>query len=1032
MAIIEEHAGDARDDSSTRYTMSLGDTFQGTLDSADDGDWVRVELVRGVIYDVSHYGKDARLSLYDAAGNPIVNGNLRPPGEKLIFGPDVSGTYFVGIAGSKHDPTAWYDIVLVENTNPVGSVDAIAAYLTDGWWRDHEGAPSHRMDVASGGVLTANITALTDAGKQLARAALDAWTNVTGISFELVDGNDAQLTFDDDREGAGARIVKQNGVIVSAHINVSTDWLMAFGSTTDSYSMRTYMHEIGHVLGLGHVKPDAYSADFGVAEVSLLNSWQATVMSGYSQNRNSYIDASYAYPVTPMIADILAVQALYGVPDDSNRGDTIYGYRSNVAGYLGEFFTLWTGEGDPFVHIDLQPYNNYPALITLASADLDGDGDPDLVIGSGDGAFQYLENTGSLSFVQRTGAGNPLDGVDIGSYSAPALADLDGDGDLDLIAGSSNDDIAYFENTGTATSPRFQPSAAARPIPCTALTQVISASRPWPTSTATATSISLPGSIRRKLPTSRTPARQRLPAFTQRSGAANPMGNLDLEHYLVPALTDLDGDGDADLVVWGRDRRYGAPDYFENTGTATSPGFTARRGAASPLDTLHAGYISVPLFADLDGDGDPDLVAGRRDSTLAYFENTGTQAVPAFVATSTGNPAALTLYDSAGNDTLDLRTDHDSQRIDLRPEGMSDVYGLVGNLIIARDVVIENVIAGSGDDAVTGNAAANRLEGRSGDDVLAGGPGADTLIGGPGADTLDGGPGSDTASYETSGSRVDVRLSGTVVDQGDATGDTLIHIENLTGSAHDDVLAGNGQANVLAGLAGDDLLWGSGGDDLLVGGAGADRLAGGPGHDTASWAGSGEAVTVRLHSLKAAGGDAEGDTFPDTVDVAYTDEAGVVQIDALPDVEHLIGSAHDDILAGDRRDNRMEGGRGDDTLYGGPGGGDDDLSGGPGDDRLFGGQGADTLTGGPGDDALAGGPGADRFVFRPDDGADTVIAFERGIDNIDLTAFDIGSIDDLAMTASAEGVTVDLADSGGGSILLAGLTTLPDAGDFLV
>ena len=123
---------------------------------------------------------------------------------------------------------------------------------------------------------------------------------------------------------------------------------------------------------------------------------------------------------------------------------------------------------------------------------------------------------------------------------------------------------------------------------------------------------------------------------------------------------------------------------------------------------------------------------------------------------------------------------------------------------------------------------------------------------------------------------------------------------------------------------------------------------GGAGLDTASWAGSSEAVTVRLHSLAAKGGDAEGDTFPYRVDVTYTDADGVEQTEALPDVENLIGSNHDDILAGDRRDNDIDGGAGNDTLYGGPGGGDDVMAGGLGNDRLFGGQGNDTLTGGPG------------------------------------------------------------------------------------
>ena len=71
-------------------------------------------------------------------------------------------------------------------------------------------------------------------------------------------------------------------------------------------------------------------------------------------------------------------------------------------------------------------------------------------------------------------------------------------------------------------------------------------------------------------------------------------------------------------------------------------------------------------------------------------------------------------------------------------------------------------------------------------------------------------------------------------------------------------------------------------------------------------------------------------------------------------------------------------------------------------------------------------------MFGPGDGADTVTDFSSGLDNVDLTAFDIESVDDVSMTTVDDGVTLDLADIDGGSILLAGLTTLPEAGDFLV
>ena len=75
----------------------------------------------------------------------------------------------------------------------------------------------------------------------------------------------------------------------------------------------------------------------------------------------------------------------------------------------------------------------------------------------------------------------------------------------------------------------------------------------------------------------------------------------------TPSFADLDGDGDLDAVVGEDD---GNLNYFENTGSATAPAFTARTGAANPFNGVDVGYYSTPSFADLDGDGDLDAVVG--------------------------------------------------------------------------------------------------------------------------------------------------------------------------------------------------------------------------------------------------------------------------------------------------------------------------------------------------------------------------------------------------------------------------------------
>ena len=186
--------------------------------------------------------------------------------------------------------------------------------------------------------------------------------------------------------------------------------------------------------------------------------------------------------------------------------------------------------------------------------------------------------------------------------------------------------------------------------------------------------------------------------------------------------------------------------------------------------------------------------------------------------------------------------------------------------------------------------------------------------------------------------------SGGAASDGDGGSDILIEIENLVGSAFDDVLTGDGVSNVLKGGAGADQLFGEDGDDILQGGAGADILSGGAGVDVADYSLAAAGVTARLDS-QSASNDGDGGT------------------DTFVSIESLTGSAFNDLLIGGANGDVLRGGLGADTLLGFGG-----------NDVLWGGGGAaNTLQGGLGDDWYVL-EANDSVVEMTGEGVDTVEA----------------------------------------------------------
>jgi Ca2+-binding RTX toxin-like protein len=215
-------------------------------------------------------------------------------------------------------------------------------------------------------------------------------------------------------------------------------------------------------------------------------------------------------------------------------------------------------------------------------------------------------------------------------------------------------------------------------------------------------------------------------------------------------------------------------------------------------------------------------------------------------------------------------------------------------------------------DGILGQATGGAIKLGTGNDTAYGGNGAEIFSGGEGEDLIDGG-GDDTVDYSDATSGVSVDLSRTTSQfiGGGQGFDTLVDIENVTGSAFNDTIIGS---------TGNNTLRGGGGDDILDGGLGSDRLEGGTGTNTA-----------RCSGFAAA-----------TVDLSKTDpqDTGGFGTDTLVEIANLEGGFGADIFTGNDANNRLMGNGGNDTLQGGKG--NDTLNGGAGQDTaVFSGNSAD-------------------------------------------------------------------------------------------
>lgn len=341
--------------------------------------------------------------------------------------------------------------------------------------------------------------------------------------------------------------------------------------------------------------------------------------------------------------DLVTAENIYNFSSGQIR------YFENVGTNQQPLYQERTGTQNPFSSITT------PNSASIAFADLDEDGDPDLFIGSSYNSIglRYFRNDGGV-FTEQFDPWNPVTkegspfyelGDQISYGYRPFFIDFDDDGDLDLFLAISYDNqgygerLKYLENQGNAVfdfngyDDTFNTTP---PIPGGYLNAVYLADIDEDGELDLIVSYRYSSEIRFY--------RNIAGVFTEQTGpwdpitkAGNPFDDVasDLSGYVQPFLADLDNDGNLDLVVaTGQSDKYNLRilRYYKNQGNFV---LEKQELFDNPFDGLRIrnsdNYYNiinaVPVFIDVDNDGDMDLIIGGKYpgvefGEIYFFENT--------------------------------------------------------------------------------------------------------------------------------------------------------------------------------------------------------------------------------------------------------------------------------------------------------------------------------------------------------------------------------------------------------------------------
>jgi|GEM_PF-973220 len=405
-------------------------------------------------------------------------------------------------------------------------------------------------------------------------------------------------------------------------------------------------------------------------------------------------------------------------------------------------------------------------------------------------------------------------------------------------------------------------------------------------------------------------------------------------------------------------------------------------------DSIYASYANDTIYG---GNGDDYIDAGEGSDIISGGAGNDTIYVRWGNKVIDGGPGADTVDYSGSWGVNYVNLSGSAQTLN----GQTIAANSVNNGYGTTDSVsnIENIKGGVYGDYIVGNDESNIIYGGAGDDNLDGGNGNDTLSGDAGNDYINGNNGFDVVDYSSAAAGVlvnlgagnqtlnGVTLAAGVAQDGLGGTDTLVNIEQIIGSSHNDWFVGGAGA------------------ETFIGGAGNDSINGGAGYDLVDYSGSTSSVLVNLGTASQ--------TLNGVVVVAGTAQDGLGGTDTLANIEQVVGSSHNDWFVGGAGAETFIGGAGNDSINGGAGydlvdynsstssvlvnlgatsqtlngvvvvagtaqdglGGTDTLAnieqviGSSYNDWFVGGAGAETFIGGAGDDSINGGAGFDTLDY---------------------------------------------------------------------